>query len=113
MGYAEARRVPPNELYALWEASESRMARKELRLLDDLFAVAGLQSEVRVEGEKPRKSKRATPVTLNERRAELREQGYPTARREAYSPERDREKIMAMFAAGGLEEAITVARPSA
>jgi hypothetical protein len=108
MAYEAARRTPPAELTALWRARERRAARMELRLLDDLFAVAGLQSEVRVEGERPKKGKRMTAVTLNQRREALRAEGYPE-RRKAYDPARDLAKIKAFWAAAEPEGVTVVA----
>ncbi len=104
MSYADARRVPPAELHALWRAAERRMARKELRLIEDLFAVAGLQSEVRTEGKRQKPGPRSIPVTLNARRERLQKEGYPT-RRPAYSPERERRKLAAFWSAGGIDAA--------
>lgn len=103
MPYAEARRVPMEELLLLWRAAERRLARKELGLLDDLYAVAGLQSEVQVEGEKKKpKGKRVIPVSLNRRREELHARGYPK-RRKPWSPERERRKIEQFWASANVE----------
>jgi hypothetical protein len=110
LGYEAARRVPIAELMLLWGARKRRMARTELRLLDDLYAVAGLQSEVRTEGEKPKKGKRMTPVTLNARRASLEAEGYPRVRK-PYDPARDAAKIKSYWSAGGADEAVVVTVP--